>query len=94
MPWQWLLQVWQQDPLAIGQAAFIWLAAVALGISWYASRIPPRIPPDDLDQLHRQIDDVRQRIRRARNDGHPNDRLQQTLDGLREQLPRGDARRW
>ena len=94
MPWQWLLQVWQQDPSAIAQVAFVWLAAVAIGIGWYASKIPPRVTPTDLEQLHRQIDDVRHRIRQTRSDGGPVDRLQQILDRLREQLPSGDARRW
>ncbi|MGH7762517.1 MAG: hypothetical protein ACREOY_14065 [Candidatus Dormibacteraceae bacterium] len=91
--WQWLLQLLQNDPSAFGQMAFVWLCAIALGISWYASRIPRRIAPADLERIHREVDEMKERIRDGVRDGRPVHALQQRLEGLRESLPSGDARR-
>ena len=92
MPWEWLQQL-VGDPMAYGQAMFVWLCAIAVGISWYASRIPPRIAPSELERLHRAVDDLKLRIRAASNQGKPVDGLQRLLDEMRKQLPSGDARR-
>lgn len=92
MPWQWLLQL-LGDPSAYGQAIFVWLCAIAIGISWYASRIPRRIAPSELERLHRAVDDLKFRISAASDQGKPVERLQKLLDELRKQLPAGDARR-
>lgn len=93
MPWQWLLQFWGQNPSVYGQAMFVWLCAIAIGISWYASRIPRRIAPSELERLHRDMDDLKMRIRAASVQGKPVEDLQKRLDEMRKQLPAGDARR-
>lgn len=92
MPWQWLQEL-LGDPSAYGQAMFVWLCAIAIGISWYASRIPRRIAPSELDRLHRAVDDLKLRIRVASNQGKSVEGLQKLLDEMRKQLPSGDARR-
>lgn len=79
--------------MANGQAMFVWLCAIAIGISWYASRIPRRIAPSELERLHRAVDDLKLRIRVASNQGEPVEGLQKVLDETRKQLPSGDARR-
>lgn len=93
MPWQWLQQLLGQDASAHGQVMFVWLCAIAIGISWYASRMPRRIAPSELDRLHRAVDDLKLRIRAASNQGKPVEGLQKLLDEMRKQLPSGDARR-
>ena len=93
MPWQWLQQLLGQDPAAYGQVMFVWLCATAIGISWYASRIPRPIAPSDLERLHREVDDLTLRIRTASSQGKPVEHLQQLLGEMRKQLPSGDARR-
>ena len=72
---------------------FVWLCAIALGLSWYASRIPQRIAPSDLERLHRDVDELKQRIRAASDQGKPVEHVQQLLDEMRKRLPSGDARR-
>lgn len=93
MLWQWMLQVWHEDPLVLGQAAFVWLAAIAIGLGWYASKIPPRLTPEDLDRLHREVDDLAKEIRSADANGRPVEHLQRLLSELCERLPTADARR-
>jgi hypothetical protein len=93
MPWQWLPQFVQNDPQAFGQMAFVWLSAIALGISWYAAKIPRPIAPAELERLHREVDELRQEILAAAGEGRRIQRLQERLDALRDRLPSGDARR-
>ncbi|MGH7765729.1 MAG: hypothetical protein ACREOM_15060 [Candidatus Dormibacteraceae bacterium] len=88
-----MLQLMQNDPSAVGQMAFVWLSAAAIGLGYYASRIPPRITPADLQRIHREIDDCRRQIGEATHQGGQVQDLEQHLERLRERLPPGDARR-
>jgi hypothetical protein len=92
-PWQWWLQLLHSDPSALGEMAFVWLSAIAIGISYYASRIPRRIAPADLQRMHREVDKLRKQIGEAIRQGEPVQDLQQNLQRLRERLPTDDARR-
>lgn len=95
MSWLWWLQLAQHNPSAFGQIAFVWLlGAAAIGVAWYASRRSPRSAAAELAQLHRQVDELRARIRDASRAGESVEHLRQQLERLCNRLPSGDVRRY
>ena len=93
MLWHWLLGLAAKDAYSAGLSAFVWLAAVLLGLAWYAPRLLPRWKPGELELLHRRIDDLRDRIRSSRSAGEQTEQLVARLEQLCRQLPANDARR-
>ena len=92
MPLDWLLRLAQQDASGAGLTAFVWLSAIAIGLGWYASRMNPH-EPRELELLHREIDDLRDRIRCEQTTGARRDDLVARLEDLCRRLPAADARR-